>query len=72
MENHNKFQNLIRRKDKDIIKTKNDVYSLEIKIRNAIKMNNMAELIAIKDDELYETIGQNLKKLLDETIIQKN
>ena len=57
MKNHNKFQNLIRRKDKDIIKTKNDVYSLEIKIRNAIKMNNMAELIAIKDDELYETIG---------------
>ena len=34
-------------------------------------MNHVAELIEIRDnDELYELIDQNLKKLVDETIIQ--
>ena len=71
MDYHNKFQNLIRNKDKGISKTKNEVYSLEIKIRYDIKMNRIAELIEIRDnDELYELIDQNLKKLVDETIIQ--
>ena len=71
MDNHDKFQNLIRSKEKGISKTKNEVYSLEIKIRYDIKMNRIAELIEIRDnDEFYELIDQNLKKLVDETIIQ--
>ena len=71
MDNHDKFQNLIRSKEKGISKTKNEVYSLEIKIRYDIKMNRIAELIEIRDnDDLYELIDQNLKKLVDEDITQ--